>query len=565
MSRSHILDRNSKELIDHYFDVKPYLYSAGKYYPTFDKYQKKLVRLDCCPEGINTIDIEKIFNDKILKLEYLSSIKAGDNILVKINGRKQIYTITNNDLDKMLEVLHELRDIHNYIDITSALPFHQNPPDYVIRNAKKSLDQHIIGKYPNYEKLKKACARFWREHGAVHCKEDNIWIDTSTFDILRKIFRSDFVPRGSTILIPTPTFGHYLDILKPSKKYPHMADYDRDYKLFCYPVEKNGKLNISKLEVDLLDRKRNNLPIPKVMLFMNPCNPTGLTYNDDELRQIAQLCHKYKIFMVSDEIFLDTVDPATQSMSVAAYMNKDQYIAISGVGKSYGSPGARVSFVCGYEPNLNKIFMPYLFLSGTVSSFSAKMAEDILSPNGKDAHEKVEYLMKAYQSFQNNVNLVSAKVEEINRLLNEKHGSVDHEYLILNIPDSTTVVSINFSDELKRIGFLGNKVKTSLDVANILCNEAKVATVPGEAFLISRDELMVRMNIADDVKLEQAFDNIINAVKRSKILDGISTKDPIKMGIETKSDSKEYYRKLLDKDNSSSKLSADEINFIKGR
>ena len=98
-----------------------------------------MVRLDCCPEGINTIDIEKIFNDKILKLEYLSSIKAGDNILVKINGRKQIYTITNNDLDKMLEVLHELRDIHNYIDITSALPFHQNPPDYVIRNAKKSL------------------------------------------------------------------------------------------------------------------------------------------------------------------------------------------------------------------------------------------------------------------------------------------------------------------------------------------------------------------------------------------------------------------------------------------
>ncbi|MCR4993913.1 MAG: PatB family C-S lyase [Bacteroidales bacterium] len=48
---------------------------------------------------------------------------------------------------------------------------------------------------------------------------------------------------------------------------------------------------------------------PRLFLFCNPHNPTGRVWTLDELRHVAELCHRYDIILLSDEIHCEFVDP----------------------------------------------------------------------------------------------------------------------------------------------------------------------------------------------------------------------------------------------------------------
>ena len=45
----------------------------------------------------------------------------------------------------------------------------------------------------------------------------------------------------------------------------------------------------------------------KMLLLCNPHNPTGRSYNINELRQLAQLCIENNMIVCSDEIHCDLV------------------------------------------------------------------------------------------------------------------------------------------------------------------------------------------------------------------------------------------------------------------
>ncbi len=48
---------------------------------------------------------------------------------------------------------------------------------------------------------------------------------------------------------------------------------------------------------------------PRLFLFCNPHNPTGRVWTADELRRIADLCKRYDVILLSDEIHSEFVDP----------------------------------------------------------------------------------------------------------------------------------------------------------------------------------------------------------------------------------------------------------------
>lgn len=42
---------------------------------------------------------------------------------------------------------------------------------------------------------------------------------------------------------------------------------------------------------------------PRILLLNSPSNPTGAAYSDSELRALADVCRKYRILVISDEIY----------------------------------------------------------------------------------------------------------------------------------------------------------------------------------------------------------------------------------------------------------------------
>jgi aspartate/methionine/tyrosine aminotransferase len=59
---------------------------------------------------------------------------------------------------------------------------------------------------------------------------------------------------------------------------------------------------VRKYEDALLQAGKDGVKV-KALLICNPHNPLGKCYPSDTLRALMEFCHKYKIHLISDEVF----------------------------------------------------------------------------------------------------------------------------------------------------------------------------------------------------------------------------------------------------------------------
>jgi aspartate aminotransferase len=86
-----------------------------------------------------------------------------------------------------------------------------------------------------------------------------------------------------------------------------------------------------------------------VLLLNSPNNPTGAVYTKKELEEIAEICLKYKILVISDEIYERLVYDDTEHISIASISPEmqEQTIVINGVSKAYAMTGWRLGYAAG--------------------------------------------------------------------------------------------------------------------------------------------------------------------------------------------------------------------------
>jgi aspartate aminotransferase len=111
------------------------------------------------------------------------------------------------------------------------------------------------------------------------------------------------------------------------------------------PPEQNYKLTPAQLDAALARK-------PKVFLFNNPSNPTGMVYTRDEIAALAEVLVKYPdTWIITDDIYNSMVfDGIGYHNFVHAKPElKDRLIFVDSVSKTYGMPGWRVGLVAGPE------------------------------------------------------------------------------------------------------------------------------------------------------------------------------------------------------------------------
>ena len=100
-----------------------------------------------------------------------------------------------------------------------------------------------------------------------------------------------FTPEGSKVLIQTPVYGEFYDV---SEAWNRTVV---ENKL----VEKDGKWTVDWEDFDA------KLPQVSMFLLCSPHNPLGIVWTREELTRMTDLCRKYGVLMVSDEIHSDLV------------------------------------------------------------------------------------------------------------------------------------------------------------------------------------------------------------------------------------------------------------------
>ena len=100
-----------------------------------------------------------------------------------------------------------------------------------------------------------------------------------------------FTPEGSKVLIQTPVYGEFYDV---SEAWNRTVV---ENKL----VEKDGKWTVDWEDFEA------KLPQVSMFLLCSPHNPLGIVWTREELTRMTDLCRKYGVLMVSDEIHSDLV------------------------------------------------------------------------------------------------------------------------------------------------------------------------------------------------------------------------------------------------------------------
>ena len=86
------------------------------------------------------------------------------------------------------------------------------------------------------------------------------------------------------------------------------------------------------------------------MFFLNsPCNPTGASYNRDELLALAAVLEKHDCLIFADDIYEKIVYDGFEVHNILTLCPalRDRTIIINGVSKSYAMTGWRIGYALG--------------------------------------------------------------------------------------------------------------------------------------------------------------------------------------------------------------------------
>ena len=95
---------------------------------------------------------------------------------------------------------------------------------------------------------------------------------------------------------------------------------------------------------------------PKAILICNPSNPSGKVFTEPELKFIADLCIKYDVYAIMDEVYEHIVYPGHKH----TYMNSipgmwERTVSCSSLSKTYSITGWRLGYAIAPQPIMDKI------------------------------------------------------------------------------------------------------------------------------------------------------------------------------------------------------------------
>ncbi len=87
-------------------------------------------------------------------------------------------------------------------------------------------------------------------------------------------------------------------------------------------------------------------PRTKAILICSPNNPTGYTYSEEELESLKQICIKYDLFLISDEVYREFYYKGDFAPSVLNLKGvNDKVVVIDSASKRYSMCGVRVGAI----------------------------------------------------------------------------------------------------------------------------------------------------------------------------------------------------------------------------
>ena len=189
-----------------------------------------------------------------------------------------------------------------------------------------SLAQGIV-------ELREALAERLQRFNRINCTPDNIVVtagSTGAFEVVCQTF----LKPGDEVISFIPF-------------YP----YHRNALLRFEATTRYVPLKSPTWEIDFEALEEAFTSKTKFLLLTTPNNPTGKVYTRSELEQIATLCVKHDIFVVTDEVYEYITYPGHAHVSMASLPGMfERTITMSSYSKTFAITGWRIGFLAAPDP-----------------------------------------------------------------------------------------------------------------------------------------------------------------------------------------------------------------------
>ena len=332
--------------------------------------------------------------------------------------------------------------------------FGQSPfqiPNKVVETLKKNAHKKEYLPIQGLPELRDKISKYLFSKTGVRYSKDNILITPGSKEAMLLMH----VAFNGEILTPAPSWVSYEPQAEIGSNKVHWLETSKENNWFPTADELEKKLQ-------KIGKKKN------IILILNsPNNPSGTICQN--LEELAKVAKKYKLIILSDEIYTDlSFDNSYKSIS--KFYPEATFIS-GGLSKWCGAGGWRLGFLA--VPEGLKNFM---------QSLKSLASESYSTVNTPTQYAAVEAYEGNYDAYKNKVRGI------LNAVGNYVYNNLKSNKILMNPPQGAFYLMPEFKNK---------KFKSSSKLCEAILNETGVAMLPGSDFGFKPSKMITRLSYTD--------------------------------------------------------------------
>lgn len=334
-------------------------------------------------------------------------------------------------------------------------------PQIVVEELRANAFQKDYQQVKGLLSLREAVADYHSRRNDLQCNAENILIGPGSKELM---FLLQFVYYGD-ILIPTPSWVSYAPQAKIIGRQIVWINKKENHRWRLLPDDLH--------RICMSDPSR-----PRLVILNYPSNPTGVTYRKEELEELASVARKFRVIVLSDEIYGE-LDFSGTHTSIARFYPEGTIIS-GGLSKWCGAGGWRLGTFTFPDSLKNLIDTMAAVASETFTATSAPIQYAAVKAF-KGGIEIERYLWNA---------------RKILKALGEKiRGILVYADIVCPEPDGAFYLFCNFNNYADKLR--AKNIFTSAEMTTKLLEETGVAILPGSVFGRPESEFTARLAYVD--------------------------------------------------------------------
>ncbi len=322
-------------------------------------------------------------------------------------------------------------------------------PEHIARAGHEAIEKGFT-KYPptpGLQDLREAIRDHLEEYYNIVYEPAQVIVTVGAKHALIEAMMALLDP-GEEVIVPVPCWVSYPEQVKLAGGVPVVIERG---------VEENFRIRPEQVAEKITPRT-------KLIILCNPDNPTGAVMEEEDIRGIAKLALKHRLYVISDEIYSRLTYDGHTHISFAGISEevKEQTITINGFSKAYAMTGWRL----GYAAGPGKLIRAMTAIQGHFTSGATAISQWAGVAALRGPQEPVERMRLEYDRRRQSM------VQRLEAM----------EGIRCNVPQGAFYVYPDVSTWFGR-KISGREISGSLDFCQAMIDQAGIGLVPGVGFL----------------------------------------------------------------------------------